>query len=211
MNTISRPDSSPSARELGKSKNRRHLLDSAANAIYKFGFRGATIANIQSMSGLSRGMINLHFETKENLLLAVAQDLSRHYVQNWERVAKDPDLPAAERLRGIIRTDLSEEVLNARDVAIWFTFRSEVASHPEYGKYTDSRDADFRNTILAICEELIDEGQYENADATLATDSLIALMEGMWTDFHLHSDHFDRKRAEDACMYVVRSFFPKHY
>ncbi|WP_170407430.1 TetR/AcrR family transcriptional regulator [Ruegeria arenilitoris] len=211
MDKLDQTDSLLNTRELGKSKNRRHLLDSAANAIFKYGFRGATIANIQKESGLSRGMINLHFETKENLLLAVAQDLSRHYAEHWEHVVKDPELSPAEKLRGIITTDLSEEVLNARDVAIWFAFRSEVASHPEYGKYIDSRDEGFRAGILVICTQLIEEGQYANADATLAANSLIALLEGMWTDFHLHSDHFDRKRAEETCLYVVRSFFPNHF
>ena len=44
-------DDFQNAREFGKSKNRRHLLDSAANAIYKLGVRGATIAAIQEESG----------------------------------------------------------------------------------------------------------------------------------------------------------------
>ncbi len=199
------------ARETGKSKNRRHLLDSAANAIFKFGFRGATIAAIQQESGLSRGMINLHFETKENLLLAVAEDLSQHYHTRWTRAANDKSLPAAERLRAIIQVDLSPEVLTARDVAIWFAFRSEVTSNPEYRQFIDSRDAGFRETIIDICQTLIDEGAYENANAVLAANSFVALLEGMWTDFHLHSAEFDRQKAESACIYVARSFFPDHF
>lgn len=55
-----------SAREASKAKIRAHLLDSAAEAIFQFGYRGTTIANIQHLSGLSRGMINLHFKSKDN-------------------------------------------------------------------------------------------------------------------------------------------------
>ncbi len=204
-------DKVQNAREAGKSKNRRHLLDSAANAIFKFGFRGATIAAIQQESGLSRGMINLHFETKENLLLAVAEDLSQHYHARWTRATNDKTLSAAERLRAIIQVDLSPEVLNARDVAIWFAFRSEVTSNPEYRQFIDSRDAGFRDTIIEICQSLIDEGGYENANAVLAANSFVALLEGMWTDFHLHSAEFDRNKAESACIYVATSFFPGHF
>lgn len=211
METNAQLDSSLTTRELGKSKNRRHLLDSAANAIYKYGFRGTTIANIQAESGLSRGMINLHFKTKGNLLLAVAQDLSLHYAAHWERVVRDQTLTAAERLGGLIKGDLSENILNARDVAVWFAFRSEVSSHPEYKSLIDSRDQGFSVGIADICKELIAEGQYANANATLAANSIIALLEGMWTDFHLHSDNFDRVKAEQACLYVVRSFFPNHF
>lgn len=209
-NTAQPADITP-AREAGKSKNRRHLLDSAATAICKFGFRGATIGAIQQESGLSRGMINLHFGTKENLLLAVAEDLAQHYQSHWERAVTDTGIPAAERLRRIIQVDLSPEVLNERHVAIWFAFRSEVRSNPAYHQFIASRDAGFRDTIIEICQTLIDEGKYEGVDAILAANGFVALLEGMWTDFHLHSDRFDRKKAERACIHVAKSFFPDHF
>lgn len=204
-------DDFQNAREFKKSKNRRHLLDSAANTVHKFGVRGATIAAIQKESGLSHGMINLHFKTKENLLLAVAEDLAKHYSKHWNRVAHDATLSAKEKLLGIIRVDLSPEVLNERDASIWFAFRSEVVSRPEYRTYIDSTDASFYDVIVDICQAIIDGGQYEGADAGLAASAMIALFEGMWTDFHLHSDRFDRKRAEQACLYVARAMFPKHF
>ncbi|KIC14111.1 MULTISPECIES: TetR/AcrR family transcriptional regulator [unclassified Leisingera] len=199
------------AREFSKSKNRRHLLDSAAEAIFKHGFRGATIAAIQEISGLSRGMINLHFKTKENLLLAVAEDLSNSYSERWNKVALDPDLPAAEKLRRIIQLDLSPDFLNRRDVAVWFAFRSEVYSNPEYRKSIDSRDASLRDVMIELCQTLIDEGNYLDADAELATDGLIALLEGTWTDFHLHAEEFDRSKAERTCLYIAKSLFPDHF
>lgn len=211
MTNVEQSDEFQSAREVGKSRNRRQLLDSAANAIFKFGFRGATIAAIQQESGLSRGMINLHFETKENLLLAVAEDLSQHYRKRWSHAVNHKTLSAAERLRAIIRVDLSPEVLNERDVSIWFAFRSDVKSKPEYHQFINSRDAGFRDTLVDICQALIEEGKYENADAVLAANSFVALMEGMWTDFHLNSADFDRAKAESACIYVARSFFPEHF
>lgn len=199
------------AREFSKSKNRRHLLESAAEAIFRHGFRGATIAAIQDISGLSRGMINLHFKTKENLLLAVAEDLANSYSERWKRVALDPALPAAEKLKGIVKLDVSPDLLNRRDVAVWFAFRSEVYSNPEYRQYIDSRDANLRNVLIEICQTLIDEGSYAGADAELAADGLIALLEGTWTDFHLHADDFDRGKAERTCLYVAKSLFPDHF
>ncbi len=211
MDSRSQYQEGHNAREIGKSKNRRHLLDAAAEAIFRHGFRGATIAAIQEISGLSRGMINLHFKTKENLLLAVAEDLSNNYAEHWSRVAHAPDLSAADRLKGIIKVDLSPDILNERDVAIWFAFRSEVCSSPEYRRFIDSRDASFHDAIVGICQDLMVEGQYPDGDAVLAADALIALFEGMWTDFHLHSKDFDRHHAERACLYVAKSLFPDHF
>ncbi|NVO58066.1 TetR family transcriptional regulator [Rhodobacteraceae bacterium B1Z28] len=199
------------AREVSKSKNRIHLLECAAQAIHKFGYRGTTTANIQQLSGLSRGMINLHFQSKENLLLALAEDLSERYASNWQKVLLDTEVSPADRLLGLFRADLSPEVLNERDVAIWFAFRSEVSAKPEYKKHIDSRDATFRASLIEICSALKDEGGYSQANPVLAANCVIALLEGMWTDFHLHSADFDRGKAEEACVYMVRSFFPDHF
>ncbi len=200
-----------SARDHGKAQSRARLIEAAATAIYRHGLRGATIGEIQAISGLSRGMINLHFKTKENLLLAVAQDLSAHYSKRWNEVARNPDLSAKQKLEGIIKVDLAPDIMNARDVAIWFAFRSEVYSNPEYRQYIDSRDSSFRDTMVDICNSLIGEGNYDDADASLATNCLIALLEGMWTDFHLHSDEFNRGKAEQACLYAAKRFFPDHF
>lgn len=197
-----------SARDLGKSKNRRQLLDAASKAIHKYGVRGATIAVIQQESGLSRGMINLHFGTKENLLLDVAKDLAEKYNSCWATVSKNRNLSAQDRLKGIIQIELSPDVLNERDVAIWFAFRSEVVSRPEYRAYIDSRDTLFCNMITDLCRELAQDMQADRGDAALAANALIALFEGMWTDFHLHSARFDRKLAERTCFYVAQRFFP---
>ncbi|WP_170406678.1 TetR family transcriptional regulator C-terminal domain-containing protein [Ruegeria arenilitoris] len=55
------------------------------------------------------------------------------------------------------------------------------------------------------------EGEYEDVDVKLATDALIALLEGLWTDFHLHSDIFNPDEALKVCFYVLQSVFPNHF
>ena len=196
------------ARDRGKKLHREQLLNAAADAIYLYGVRGTTIDKIQERSGLSRGMINLHFGSKENLLLAVAEDLGEEYTENWRRsVAMHEDDPV-KRLNSIIAADLSPAVLNERNIAIWFSFRAEVHSHPEYRRYVGSRDSEFRVALLGIFRELFADDPERDAEAKLATNTLTALLEGMWTDFHLNPENFDRSEAERACLYVANGFIP---
>ena len=37
---------------------------------------------------------------------------------------------------------------------------------------------------------------------------MTALLEGMWTDFHLNPENFDRGEAERACLYVANGLIP---
>lgn len=192
-------------------QNRKQLIEAAADAIHKFGIRGTTAAKIQELSGLSRGMVNLHFGSKEKLLLAVAEELSARYAQRWQAIAADPDLGAADKLVSIIQADFDPGVLNARDVAIWFSFRAEALSNPMIFPFIDSRDKGFRAVILQLLEKIQEEGSYPDANPKLATEALIALLEGLWTDFHLHSDIFKPDEALKICLFVLSSMFPGHF
>ncbi len=156
-------------------------------------------------------MVNLHFGSKENLLLAVAEELSARYAGQWKAIAEDPELDPAEKLISVIKADFDPLVLNPRDVAIWFSFRAEALSNPKIFPLIDSRDTGFRAMILKLLEQIKVEGEYEDVDAKLATDALIALLEGLWTDYHLHSDIYKPEEALKVCLFMLRSMFPKHF
>ena len=212
MTKITSPARSPSnAREMGKSQNRQQLIEAAADAIHIFVIRGTTSARIQEISGLSRGMVNLHFGSKEKLLLAVAEELSARYSRQWKTIANNAELSAAEKLVRIIRADFDPYVLNARDVSIWFAFRAEALSNPDIFPFIDSRDQGFRETIFRLCKRIKDDTGAENVDPMIAADALIALLEGLWTDYHLHSETFQAAKAIATCLFVLQSFFPEEF
>ncbi len=156
-------------------------------------------------------MVNLHFGSKEKLLLAVAEELSARYAGQWKAIADSPELGPADKLISILKADFDPLVLNARDVAIWFSFRAEALSNPDIFPFIDSRDKSFRAVILELLQQIISEGGYKDVDAKLATDALIALLEGLWTDFHLHSEIFKPEEALKICLFVLQSMFPSHF
>ncbi len=156
-------------------------------------------------------MVNLHFGSKEMLLLAVAEELSARYARQWKAISNDPELSPAEKLISILEADFDPLVLNARDVAIWFSFRAEALSNPHIFPFIDSRDKRFRAVILNLLEQIKRDGDYEDVDTKLAADALIALLEGLWTDFHLHSDTFKSEDALKICLFVLQSVFPGHF
>jgi TetR/AcrR family transcriptional repressor of bet genes len=156
-------------------------------------------------------MVNLHFGSKEKLLLAVAEELSGRYSAQWQVIMANSDLNPAEKLFEIVKADFAPHVLNARDVAIWFAFRAEALSNPDIYPFIDSRDQGFRKSILELCTQIKDESGQEDVDPRLATDALIALLEGFWTDYHLHSESFETADAIKICRFVLFSIFPSHF
>lgn len=54
---------------------RERLLDAAARLFAQRGYSATSVAAIGQAAGMSRGLVNFHFRTKENLLRAVIEDL----------------------------------------------------------------------------------------------------------------------------------------
>jgi TetR/AcrR family transcriptional repressor of bet genes len=172
-----------SAREQTKERHRRALIEATADAIAEHGLAKVSISRILEKAGLSRGMVAM----------------------------EGAGSPAEARLRAIIDADFDPVVLNRRTMAVWFAFRSEAHSSPEFMPFIDSRDAKMQRTITSICRELCEKGANPGTDPQIAALSIIALLEGLWTDYYLHPDRFDRDTARAVVLHTARAFFPESF
>lgn len=196
-----------SARDLSKAQSRTRLIEAAADSIYRHGIRGTTIGEIQAISGLSRGMINLHFKSKENLLLAVAQSLSERYDLHLGRAIAGAGGSAQAQLVALFRADLDPVVLSARDVSIWFALRAEVHANPAFRPYISTRSGIVHERLTAICAALTPAPCNPPDAPRLAAHALLSLLEGIWNDFHMSPESFDADEALQVCQFTARKFF----
>ena len=197
----------PNKRAKSKARSRRALIDATLEIIAKEGNSGATVSRIVEESGQSRGMIHLHFETKEKLLVEAARSMADDYYRNlFEFIDAAPDLPA-QRLIAMIEADLGETSLNAKAIAIWFAFRGAARAHNEFARYSDTRDRRLRDLFTAAFAELIGQAA-DTPEVIDVTNGTIALMEGMWADYFLHSDAFDRDAARRVVLHFIAGVLP---
>ena len=70
----------PLTPERRRAMTRQHLLDAAAIVFARDGFHGATIENIASTAGFTKGAVYSNFKNKDDLFLALLDDrLSRQF------------------------------------------------------------------------------------------------------------------------------------
>lgn len=83
----SRLGSSKSANE----QREQRILDAAAHLIMRQGYDKTTMSDVAGEVGLSRGLVYLHFSTKENLFEALLYREVRQYAHTWlEYIEADP-------------------------------------------------------------------------------------------------------------------------
>ncbi|WP_254428563.1 MULTISPECIES: TetR family transcriptional regulator C-terminal domain-containing protein [Ruegeria] len=118
-----------------------------------------------------------------------------------------------EHIEMIVRGDLSEAILNKKNVAIWYAFRGEARNRAAIAAFSDTRDAKLRKLIFNAFARIAKETEIEhpNQVARDATHGTLAMLEGMWTDYLLHPDSFDRDEAMRIVFRFLRAMFPKHF
>ena len=197
-------DASKATRVIDKDGHRLALLEAASSVIVEYGISGATISRIQEASGLSRGMVHLHFQSKDKLIAAVAKHVEVEYRNNrLQAIAAAGDDPA-ERLRVYIESEFSHRVLNPKLSAIWMAFRSECNARPDIRPDIETRDTSVYREIYG-CMRALAKRNNRPLDCRKAAITIMTMLEGMQTDFHLHLDEFDRDAAKDVCFFVIEN------
>ena len=196
-----------------KDRNRQLLIDATLDCIAEIGLIQTSVSEIITRAGLSRGMIHLHFSGKDNLVIEAARHASDHYYDVLHENIAGLENNSRKLLEAVIKSDLSSRVLNERDASIWHEFRGAARTNRQIAEFSDTRDQRLRDLlespILEICRL---EGMQDPAIATPDyTTGIIALVEGLWTDFLLHPDEFDRADAERVAFRFLSRIWPENF
>ncbi len=205
------PRTTPLSRAEGKRRSRQKLITATINSIAKRGFADTTLARVAEGAGLSRGIVNFHFRTKDALFLETLKFMSREYREHWLRAFDESGPSAAEKLEAVVMVDFEPPIGNRNRVAAWFAFYGEAKSRPTYVSTCTESDKATDDAIAALCRTIIEEGSYEDRDPELIVQGLIAMAEGLWLDLLIGPDTLDTATAKRIMKSFLRSLFPKHF
>ncbi|WP_315924706.1 transcriptional regulator BetI [Mesorhizobium sp. SP-1A] len=204
-----RTDSERRGRKASKETRQLQLIEATIDSLAKRGYSGTTMADVADGAGLSRGIVNFHFESKEKLLVATLQHMYDEYSAHWRTaLAKAGDDPA-RRLQALVAADFDRSICNKRKLAAWCAFWGEAKTRPTYQALSGARDADYQNTILDLCRLLKQDAGYAYDPQAIAL-ALSALLEGLWLRLMMGAENVSRESALQAANEFLKSVFPAH-
>jgi AcrR family transcriptional regulator len=198
-------------RTASREKRRQQLIDATMKCIARKGMGSMTLGDVAKEAGLSQGIVNLHFKSKDNLLKETLATLANEYRDQFDRALKKSGPHSADKLVALMKFDLKPSICNQHKLAIWFAFWSEVKSQPTYRRICDEFDNYYESVIERLFAELIEEGGYENIDAATAAEALTSMTNGLWLSCLISPQSWDRHAAMEAIMTYLRGVFPKHF
>jgi TetR/AcrR family transcriptional repressor of bet genes len=188
---------------------RRQLIDATLVCIERSGISGLTLGEVAAEAGLAQGIVNLHFQSKDNLLNETLRSLADEYESTVAEALAGAGPEPADRLLAVVAADFSPAVCNRRSLAVWFAFYGEAKSRPTYRRTCRARDAANARRLTAVVEELLAQGGGAGMDARTIADSLAALTDGLWLNCLMSPTEWSRRRARDTTFAVLASLFPQ--
>lgn len=190
-----------------KDKRKQQLIDANIASIAKRGLSETTIAHVSQGAGMSRGIVNFYFTTKEAMMQETCQYLADEYAGAWERALeklaeKQGDVQPEAALRAMVAAQFTAALCNQKKLAVWVAFWGHASSHKEYQKIVAAADAAFTAKLREMWERIGDTA----VDADTFAYELHALIRGSWLNFLLSSQASERDALAARCdAYISRS------
>ena len=202
---------SSNSRTIAKERRREQLIKATINCIAKRGIAGTTMADVTQDAGLSLGIVNLHFKSKDKLLEETLLYLSDEYEAAWVNALEKAGDSPAEKLTAMVKSDFSAKVCERKKLAVWFAFWGEAKSRPTYLHTCAQNDKKNINVVEQLCEELAKESNNTEIHPKAFAIGLAALINGLWLDLLMTPNEINRKEACNICFDYLAIVFPDHF
>ena len=97
-------------RSASKLARRQQLIDATIQCLARKGLSGTTMVDITQQAGLSLGIVNLHFISKERLLIETLQFVADEYQQGLEKIYRNKTLSVEEKIKAQADYDFSKRL-----------------------------------------------------------------------------------------------------
>ena len=193
-----------------KQLTRKTLIDTTVDVIAKDGFSGVTMAKVAERAGLSRGICNFHFQTKEQLLLETLKALYQEFESAWQQAIAEAGFSPVDQIKSLVKTILEPPIAHSKKIAVWLAYWGETPSRATYLKICQARDIEWDKAVAAILGRLPGQG-FTSHGMSLAkiAQPLTAMMDGFWVEYLVSPDRLSPAEAVRACYASLSSFFPE--
>lgn len=191
--------------ELGKFERklpedrRRALIEATLACLAREGHGGLSIRKISKEAGISIGLINHHYASKDDLVAAAYETLSLGLLEKVkariETVRGDPH----DRLKAYIRGILTGPTLDRSMLRTWVVFWSMIEHSAKITDVHDRTYAEYRALLESLFSEIPGNGDAPRVNARLAAIGLTAMLDGLWLEWCLNPRTFSPDEAITLC------------
>lgn len=187
---------------------RGQLIDATITSIARHGIGGTTMATVTEAAGLSQGIVNFHFESKQKLFEETLIHLAREHHAEWVTAYRDAGLGARDKLAAIVDAHFTPRICSRKKLAVWFAFYGESGRRAVYRDLINHIDDERFDVSVGLCEDLTEP---DGLVAKRVAETLESLYDGLWLTMLLYPNFMSRLDARAQIYTYLSGVFPSHF
>ncbi|NWL78554.1 TetR family transcriptional regulator [Pseudomonas taiwanensis] len=176
-----------------------HLIEATLICLKRHGFQGASIRKICAEAGVSVGLINHHYASKDELVAEAYLAVTGRVMKLLRDAIDDAPASPRPRLSAFFQASFSAELLDPQLLEAWLAFWGAVKTAQAINLAHDQSYGEYRAILAKVLTELALEEGWQGFDAELAAISLSALLDGLWLESGLNPHTFTPAQGAQIC------------
>jgi AcrR family transcriptional regulator len=168
----------PSKREQLREERRQQILEAALEVFGQKGFNAAKVSDVAARAGVSQGTIYWYFESKEELLtqalLSFFDDFGQGTMHALEQCST-----ASARLRALGEAMVGFAASAQGLFTLFLEFWASSARRQEAGQLWIGLLVEYKDLVVGIIEEGVQNGEFRPVDAEQLVWALMAAYDGL--------------------------------
>lgn len=158
---------------------RARILEAAETRLWRYGFKKTTIDEIAADAGVGKGTVYLHFDSKEDIALAIIAQYKQSTVEHLQALARDAGKNPVEKLKAM----LTQPVLRAHALCAQSPAALEIVAAIRPRIQESIRP--YIEQEVALLAEVLEEGCREGRFAIADTRQAACTLKYMTAGFAL--------------------------
>lgn len=180
-------------------ERRQALTQAALRCLAEEGAERTSIRRISREAGVSVGLVNHHYHSKEALIADVYEQVADDLLKTLSDAVRAAEGDARERLSAFLRASFSSRVLDSGLLRVWLSFWSMTHKSRLIAEVHDRTYAEYRHTLEDLLSELATQHPGERLDPRLAAIGLSGILDGLWLEWCLNPRTFTPDEGITLC------------
>jgi AcrR family transcriptional regulator len=199
-----------SGRRANRALRREQLIEATIAVIARKGLSQMNLTDVAVAAGVSHGLVNFHFVSKERLLAETLRYMSEDHRRSWESALASAGPDPAQRLNALILGEFAGKSVDPDRLTAWCAFWGEAQNRPLYLDQCGDNDRAYIDAFEEACGRLSREAGYALVPARVARILRLAI-EGMWLELMFSAKPYDRQEALATAFACAAALFPRHF
>ncbi len=193
------PKLSPKFRRQAPDERKKTLVEATIRCLEKKGSDGLSVRSISAEAGISVGLINHHYPSKDDLIADAYEKLAMDILEHVVDLVVESGGTPRERMSAFFKAYFSSVVLDQKFLRIWIVFWHMSDKSEKVRLSHDKTNAGFRQQIEIMLRDLGELPETPDFNYRLAAIGLSGMLDGLWLEWCLNPEIFAPEEGLKIC------------